>query len=265
MWKKMTAVVLVMLMVLALGAPMALAAINTTVTTTRSGDVLNLRKGPHKGNTPVVGYVRNGTKIALLTTDDEDDGEAWNKVRVVATGAVGYLKNKYIRYFGLDNSDGEIDDEEDDDWDFSDAGDNDGSQGTGSSGGAVGSSYARISCKTGGTVNVRSGAGTSYRVVGSGTNGERLSILSQHGSWYKVKFDNRSLSGYVHGDYVREGLSATISANGVNFRSGAGTGYRSLRKLDRGDEVILLSKSGNWSRIKVGSTYGWVYSQYVSY
>ena len=261
--KKLTAMVLVALLIAGIIAmPVLAESIKTTVTTTNGGDVLNVRKGPHKGNTPVVGYVRNGTRIILLSTDDEYEPEAWNRIRIEATGAVGYLKNKYIRYFGLDNSDGELDKHEDDDWDYSDSGDNDGQTGSGSS---TSMTYASISCKEGGSVNVRSGSGTSYKVITSGTNGDRLHILSKHGSWYKVKFANRNVTGYVHSDYVSEGFSAEINANGVNFRRGAGTNYASIRKLSRGTYVYLLSKSGSWSRIKVGSTYGWVSSQYISY
>lgn len=272
MAKKITSLVLAVLLALSMTALPALAAgISTTVKTTNKGDVLNVRKGPHKGNTPVVDYVTNGQKITLITTDDEDNPEAWNKIKVNKTGAVGYLKNKYIKYFGLSNRDGEIDSREDDDWDYRDSDDNDGKKGSstggGSSAGANATSlkYGEVSCRAGGSVNIRSGAGTGYKVLGSGLLGDRLNVLGVKGDWYKVKFQDRSLSGFIHRNYMAEGIGATVAGSSVNMRKGAGTGYSVIKSLPSGTSMLVYRKSGNWGRVKVGSTYGWVYSTYFSF
>ncbi len=272
MLKKITSLVLAVLLALSMAAMPALAAsISTTVKTTNRGDVLNVRKGPHKGNTPVVDYVTNGTKITLLTTYDSDEGEAWNKIKVNKTGAVGYLKNKYIKYFGLNNGGGEVDPEEDDDWDYSDSDDNDGKRGSGTAAGSGSSGvkttavkYGEVSCRNGGSVNIRSGAGTGYKAVGTGSYGDYLDVKGVKGDWYKVSFQNKKLSGFIHKDYFKEGVGAIIRGNGVNMRKGAGTGYSVVRTMKSGDEVRVLSKSGSWSRVKYGSgTYGYVFSSYV--
>jgi len=50
------------------------------------------------------------------------------------------------------------------------------------------------------TLNVRSGAGTQYKIIGSLKNGAKVEILGQSGSWYKIKYG--SITGYVSSQYV---------------------------------------------------------------
>lgn len=252
-----------------LSAPALAASISTTVKTTRSGDTLYVRKGPHKGNTPTVGTVKNKQKITLIEINDEDDPEAWSKIKVNSTGAVGYLKNKYIRYFGLDNSDGEIDKKEDDDTDYRNASDNDGKKGSSSGSSSSGSSstsatLGRVSTKNGGKVNVRKSGSTSASIVSSAYDGDKLTIVSKKSSWYKVKIDG--VTGYIHANYVTEGLRAwTTAQSGVNLRKGAGTKYGVIKTLDYDTDIVVLSRSSNWSRVRTGGSTGYISNSYYQY
>ncbi|WP_455538592.1 C40 family peptidase [Terrisporobacter sp.] len=54
-----------------------------------------------------------------------------------------------------------------------------------------------------------------------------------------------------------------ITGNAVNFRSGAGTNYSSLGKLNKGDKVEYLGESGSWVKIKYNGQTGYVYGSYV--
>lgn len=58
--------------------------------------------------------------------------------------------------------------------------------------------------------------------------------------------------------------TATITGNRVNVRVGAGTSYRSLGKLDKGDVVTVLGEKGNWTRIAYNGEEAYVSSRYVS-
>jgi uncharacterized protein YgiM (DUF1202 family) len=49
-------------------------------------------------------------------------------------------------------------------------------------------------------LNVRSGAGTQYKVVGSLKNGTKVEVLDKSGSWYRIKYG--SMTGYVSGQYL---------------------------------------------------------------
>lgn len=264
MKRKTIALVLASLLVLSAFAalPAMAASISTTVTTTNKSDTLRVRKGPHKGDTPTVDFVVNKQAITLIDWNDEDDPEDWAKIKVKRTGAVGYLKNKYIKYFGLSNHDGELDPHEDDDVDWRDAGDNDGHGGSGGTTSASG--FGRVQTN-GGSVNVRSKASSSSSKVGTAYNGQRLTLSGKSGSWFRVKTSS-GLSGYIYSTYVREGAFAyTTASKGVNMRKGAGTSYSIIRSLPYGTEITVFSETNGWGRVKVGSTYGYVYNSYYKF
>ncbi|WP_329020718.1 SH3 domain-containing protein [Streptomyces sp. NBC_01601] len=65
----------------------------------------------------------------------------------------------------------------------------------------------------------------------------------------------------------------TVTGNGVNFRTGAGTNYRAIGQLYRGDSGTKLARSGSWIKIRLDhrsrtglrtGTTGWVSRYYLS-
>jgi len=56
-----------------------------------------------------------------------------------------------------------------------------------------------------------------------------------------------------------------IATADLNIRAGAGTGHAIISTLQKGDEVEILSKKGNWSQIKYSENTGYVYSTYLKY
>ncbi|MFF2038120.1 SH3 domain-containing protein [Priestia megaterium] len=123
---------------------------------------------------------------------------------------------------------------------------------------------------TASTLNVRSGAGTSYASIGSVTKGQKLSVVSKSGSWYKINYNGRT--GYVSSDYVQasgtttppaESTTYTVTASTLNVRSGAGTSYASIGSLTKGQKLSVVSKSGSWYKINYNGRTGYVSSDYV--
>ncbi|MGI6113904.1 MAG: SH3 domain-containing protein [Mahellales bacterium] len=135
--------------------------------------------------------------------------------------------------------------------------------------------------KTYGTVtasalNVRKSASTSAAKVGLLLKGKQVEILGKSGSWYKIK--SGSITGYVHGDYIKltnsggsnsGGSSSTktvtvTTASGLNVRTGPGTNYSRITTVGKGTKLEVLSQSGKWLKVKLpsGST-GYVISDYV--
>ncbi|WP_288219169.1 SH3 domain-containing protein, partial [uncultured Clostridium sp.] len=115
--------------------------------------------------------------------------------------------------------------------------------------------------KVNNALNVRSGAGTSYSVIGSLKNGATVEIVETSGSWYKIKYG--SGYGYVSKDYVTVSSSnnnsssnnttttpststtGTIKVNDtLNVRSGAGTSYSVIGSLKNGATVEIVETSG---------------------
>ena len=134
--------------------------------------------------------------------------------------------------------------------------------------------------KVSNSLNVRSGAGTNYSVLGSLSNGAKVEIVGTSGSWYKIKYG--SGYGYVSKDYVTVSSSSnnsssnsgssnsgssnnttttpststtgTIKVNDtLNVRSGAGTSYSVIGSLKNGATVEIVETSGSWYKIKYGS------------
>lgn len=133
---------------------------------------------------------------------------------------------------------------------------------------ATTSSKAGIVSVTSGSLNVRSSASTSGTVVSSLSKGSYVTLISKSGNWWKVEYADEKY-GYCHADYISTatGTPATvkISSGSLNVRSGAGTSYSKVASLYNGEVVIVLSKSGNWSRILYnGTKTGYVSSQYLS-
>ena len=50
------------------------------------------------------------------------------------------------------------------------------------------------------SLNVRSGYGTNYQIIGTLKLGEKIEIVEQQNGWYKIKFNGRY--GYVSGRYI---------------------------------------------------------------
>ncbi|PEI50232.1 hypothetical protein CN635_26240 [Priestia aryabhattai] len=119
-------------------------------------------------------------------------------------------------------------------------------------------------------LNVRSGAGTNYGIIGSVVKDQTLSVVSKSGSWYKINYNGRT--GYVSSDYVQssgttappaESTTYTVTASTLNVRSGAGTNYASIGSVTKGQKLSVVSKSGSWYKINYNGRTGYVSSDYV--
>jgi uncharacterized protein YgiM (DUF1202 family) len=133
---------------------------------------------------------------------------------------------------------------------------------------ATTSSKAGIVSVTSGKLNVRNSASTTSAVIGSLSKGSYVTLMSKSGNWWRVEY-NDGKYGYCHADYIKTvtGTPATvnISSGSLNVRSGAGTSYSKIASLYKGEIVIVLSTTNNWSKILFnGTKTGYVSSQYLS-
>ena len=125
---------------------------------------------------------------------------------------------------------------------------------------------------TASSLNFRSGPSTSHSIIGSLQKGQQVEYISESGSWAKVKYNG--VTGYVHGDYLTKSTSTGISTSqgttqyvnstsGLNVRSGAGTTYSKLGKLEYKEKVTVLSTSNGWAKINYNGQTGYVSSSYL--
>lgn len=131
--------------------------------------------------------------------------------------------------------------------------------------------------KTNAKVNMRTGASTSGTgVLGTLAAGTKLNILAEMGDWYYVLYDGRTgfcVKAYVNvlsqgtvgiyqGDTAITLISATIKSN-VNFRTGPGTTYAIIRRLNKGDAAMVYMINGGWCLARCGDDYGFISKEYV--
>lgn len=133
---------------------------------------------------------------------------------------------------------------------------------------------------TGNAVNLRSGPGTDYAVVGSRDKGASLSVTGVSGSWYKV--DLNGSAGYIRSDYLSldsggtspapsaggaaDGASGSgvINASYVRLRSGPSTSYDILGTYNAGKTMTVTGDAGDWYKVSCDGAGGYVYKTYLT-
>jgi len=121
-------------------------------------------------------------------------------------------------------------------------------------------------------LNLRTGAGTTYKVVTVIPKGKQVTLISKHGTWYKVTYSGKT--GYVSSAYLKQVPSTTApkvnpqtgqyaTTDNLNLRSGAGTKYKVLMVIPKGKVVTLIAKHGTWYKVNYAGKTGYVSSQYL--
>ena len=244
------------------GSSSSTGSSSSSSTTTQSGTVkvnggLNVRSGAGTGYS-VIGSLSNGSKVEIVETSG-----TWYKIKYGS--GYGYVSKDYITVSSSSSG-------------------NSSSSSTGSSSSSSTTTQSGT-VKVNGGLNVRSGAGTGYSVIGSLSNGSKVEIVETSGTWYKIKYG--SGYGYVSKDYITVSSSSsgnssssstgssssssttiqsgTVKVNGgLNVRSGAGTSYSVIGSLSNGSKVEIVETSGTWYKIKYGSGYGYVSKDYIT-
>lgn len=136
---------------------------------------------------------------------------------------------------------------------------------------------------TGSDVRMRSGAGTSYSIIGTYGKGTQMTVTGVNGNWYAVSYNGKD--GYVCSDYMKvtsSGASSssstttttgttslsgtgTITGSSVRMRSGAGTNYSILATFAKGTKMEVTGKTGNWYAVKYDGKSGYVSADYLSF
>ena len=125
-------------------------------------------------------------------------------------------------------------------------------------------------------VNVRSGPGTSYYIIGSLEQNEMVTATGRaYNGWYEIAWGSYGY-GYVAGNYLsysryepgyntgfypsRRGVTLKVcqdcgdiyyATTALNVRQGPGTNYRVVYTLDRGESVTFTGQTyGKWISVK---------------
>lgn len=129
----------------------------------------------------------------------------------------------------------------------------------------------KVGTVTADSLNVRSGAGTSFDAVGSVKKNASVSIVATCANgWYKIKFGTGY--GYVSGSYISnvkdafKQYIARCTADSLNCRKGPGTNYDKEGTLAKGVAITIVEEKTvdgtKWLKSKTGY---WVSSKYMEF
>lgn len=133
---------------------------------------------------------------------------------------------------------------------------------------ATPNSKAGIVTLSSGWLNIRSSNSASSKSIGKLLNGDYVTLISKSGVWWYIEFEDGKF-GYCSATYLKEVSSETkyvnVSSGSLNIRSGAGSTFDIIGTLKKNESVIVIAKSGNWSKILFdGNRLGYVSSWYLS-
>lgn len=222
--------------------------------TVKASSGLNVRKGAGTGYAKL-GSLSNGTKVNYY-----GDQDGWLQIQY--NSKTGYISKQYTSVTsGATNSGGS------------------------SSGGSSSSGKVQV---TASSLNVRKEPNTNCKILGSLSNGKVVEYSGESNGWLKISYNgatawiskkytkavsnsggnssekNTSGNESSGGSNSAKTTSMYVTASSLNVRDGAGTGNKKLGTLENGAEVAVYSTSGNWAKIKYGSGYGWVCTDYLS-
>ncbi len=200
---------------------------------TVTGSNLRIRSGPSTAY-DILGYLQIGDEVQITETVTTGTTQ-WGKTEK------GWISMDYVKITGTLEGDSE-----------------------------TGSSQGKPGTITGNNLRIRSGAGTSYEIVGYLNSGDRVEILEQTlvGSTTWGRIDR----GWISMDFVQldedqeeEPLIATVIVdNPLRIREGAGSDFTVVGYLNKGDTVEILERkiiSGtHWGRC----SQGWINLTFVT-
>ncbi len=107
-------------------------------------------------------------------------------------------------------------------------------------------------------LNVRSGPGANYPIVGTLKDGTPVEIFDIQGRWYRIGTDRWGFGPLMKIVEVKTGR--VIAPSFLNVRKGPGTNNAVVSKVQRGTLVKILAQEGRW--LQIGND-EWVFGGYI--
>jgi uncharacterized protein YgiM (DUF1202 family) len=136
------------------------------------------------------------------------------------------------------------------------------SGGSGSTGTQV--NYTRYIATESAALNVRSGPGTNYSVVGQLGKGTKVTVYEVTGGWSRIGTNRWVSSAYLSATAVNTtstSYTAYTTASTLNIRKGPGTNYKTVGSLKKGSKVTVYETKNGWARIGDNK---WVSTSYLT-
>lgn len=134
---------------------------------------------------------------------------------------------------------------------------------------------------TGSYVNVRSGPGTSYSILGGYYKGSPVTVVQTTDGWCEILYNGGY--GYISAEYVEITASpdpgtpvppvtpgiehdpntGLIISPVVNLRSGPAVNYTVLTLVTLYEQVTIVERQDKWYKVKFGSIEGYIYYEHI--
>ncbi|HHQ4156462.1 TPA: SH3 domain-containing protein [Clostridium perfringens] len=135
------------------------------------------------------------------------------------------------------------------------------------------------------SLNVREGASTSSKVIGSLSGNTKVTIIGEEGAFYKIEY--KGSHGYVAKEYVKDVTESNNSnqdtqtpekpstpentektgivnvSSSLNVREGASTSSKVIGSLSGNTKVTILGEEGAFYKIEYKASHGYVAKEYI--
>ncbi len=115
------------------------------------------------------------------------------------------------------------------------------------------------------SLNVRTGASTSYSKVGRINKGEKYVTVAEQGNWKKIWFAEQAR--WIYAKYYTKSMTincgSVVNTNSLNVRTGASTNYTKAGTMPKGSEWAIIGESGAWRKVWYKSEARWVHGYYL--
>jgi SH3-like domain-containing protein len=110
---------------------------------------------------------------------------------------------------------------------------------------------------------VRSGPGTSSKVLWKLEKYHPIQIIQTNGQWYKFR-DFEGDKAWIHDSVVNDTPAVIVKKENCNVRSGPGTNHKVLFRVGRGVPFKVLERQGKWIHIQHSDgDKGWIFESLV--
>lgn len=107
-------------------------------------------------------------------------------------------------------------------------------------------------------INMRSGPGTAHEATWRLNQGYPLRVTGRKGAWLQVR-DFEDDSGWVLARLTGKKPHFIVKGQDVNVRSGPGTRYKVVGKVQYGEVLTTIERRQGWARVRnADGLTGWV-------
>lgn len=112
-------------------------------------------------------------------------------------------------------------------------------------------------------LNIRSGPGTAYSLMGTIPKGTPVKVLGTNasGKWYNLSCTGFK-SGWVNGAYIKITSMVKATTMDLNLRAGRGTNYKLLAVMPKGTKVEVSDLESGWYKVKYNGMTGYSNASY---